>query len=158
MRSSLKSWSSGGIRSSSLYQLTLVDAVLEPVLEPAEQVRGAGELCEAGVSELHGGGVRSSHSNVASSPSVTVTSAGLRTNSTGSSTSLLPAAQHHRHPPHSSTTCEQASGHTHPKPSIIYEVGSRRNVWSIKLRVQDQGEDQRRPGKRLYVRTVKHVS
>jgi len=26
------------------------------------------------------------------------------------------------------------------------------------LRVQDQGEDQRRPGKRLYVRTVKHVS
>jgi len=120
MRSSLKSWSSGGIRSSSLYQLTLVD----PVLEPAEQVRGAGELCEAGVSELHGGGVRSSHSNVASLPSVTVTSAGLRTNSTGSSTSLLPAAQHHRHPPHSSTTCEQASGHTHPKPSnsIIYEV------------------------------------
>ena len=33
-----------------------------------------------------------------------------------------------------------------------------RNVWSMKLRVQDQGEDQRRPGKRLYVRTVKHVS
>jgi len=32
------------------------------------------------------------------------------------------------------------------------------NVWSMKLRVQDQGEDQRRPGKRLYVRTVKHVS
>ena len=30
--------------------------------------------------------------------------------------------------------------------------------WSMKLRVQDQGEDQRRPGKRLYVRTVKHVS
>ena len=29
---------------------------------------------------------------------------------------------------------------------------------SMKLRVQDQGEDQRRPGKRLYVRTVKHVS
>jgi len=28
----------------------------------------------------------------------------------------------------------------------------------MKLRVQDQGEDQRRPGKRLYVRTVKHVS
>ena len=27
-----------------------------------------------------------------------------------------------------------------------------------KLRVQDQGEDQRRPGNRLYVRTVKHVS
>ena len=25
----------------------------------------------------------------------------------------------------------------------------------MKLRVQDQGEDQRRPGKRLYVRTVK---
>ena len=24
--------------------------------------------------------------------------------------------------------------------------------------LQDQGEDQRRPGKRLYVRTVKHVS
>jgi len=24
--------------------------------------------------------------------------------------------------------------------------------------IQDQGEDQRRPGKRLYVRTVKHVS
>ena len=33
-----------------------------------------------------------------------------------------------------------------------------RNVWSMKLWVQDQGEDQRRPGKRLYVRTVKHVS
>ena len=32
------------------------------------------------------------------------------------------------------------------------------HVWSMKLRVQDQGEDQRRPGKRLYVRTVKHVS
>ena len=30
--------------------------------------------------------------------------------------------------------------------------------WSMKLRVQDQEEDQRRPGKRLYVRTVKHVS
>jgi len=28
----------------------------------------------------------------------------------------------------------------------------------LELRVQDQGEDQRRPGKRLYVRTVKHVS
>jgi len=28
----------------------------------------------------------------------------------------------------------------------------------MKLRVQDQGEDQRRTGKRLYVRTVKHVS
>ena len=25
-------------------------------------------------------------------------------------------------------------------------------------KLQDQGEDQRRPGKRLYVRTVKHVS
>ena len=34
----------------------------------------------------------------------------------------------------------------------------RRNAWSMKLRVQDEGEDQRRPGKRLYVRTVKHVS
>ena len=33
-----------------------------------------------------------------------------------------------------------------------------RNVWSMKLRVQDQGEDQRRPGKRLYMRTVKHIS
>ena len=33
-----------------------------------------------------------------------------------------------------------------------------RNVWSMKLRVQDQGEDQRRPGMRLYVRTVKYVS
>ena len=33
-----------------------------------------------------------------------------------------------------------------------------RNAWSMKLRVQDQGEDQRGPGKRLYVRTVKHVS
>jgi len=28
----------------------------------------------------------------------------------------------------------------------------------MKLRVQDQVEDPRRPGKRLYVRTVKHVS
>ena len=33
-----------------------------------------------------------------------------------------------------------------------------KKLWSMKLRVQDQGEDQRRPGKRLYVRTVKHVS
>ena len=30
-----------------------------------------------------------------------------------------------------------------------------RNVWSMKLRVQDQGEDQRRPGKRLYVKHVR---
>ena len=30
--------------------------------------------------------------------------------------------------------------------------------WSMKLRVQDQGEDQRGPGKRLFERTVKHVS
>jgi len=28
----------------------------------------------------------------------------------------------------------------------------------MKLRVQDQEEDQRKPGKRLYMRTVKHVS
>ena len=28
----------------------------------------------------------------------------------------------------------------------------------VELRVQDQGEDQRGPGKRLFVRTVKHVS
>ena len=33
-----------------------------------------------------------------------------------------------------------------------------RNAWSMKLRVQDQGEDQRGPGKRLFERTVKHVS
>ena len=33
-----------------------------------------------------------------------------------------------------------------------------RNAWSMKLRVQGQGEDQRRPGKRLFERTVKHVS
>ena len=26
------------------------------------------------------------------------------------------------------------------------------------LRVQDQGEDQREPGKRLFERTVKHIS
>jgi len=32
-----------------------------------------------------------------------------------------------------------------------------RNVRSMKLRVQDQEEDQRRPGERLYERTVKHV-
>ena len=32
--------------------------------------------------------------------------------------------------------------------------GWMKNVWSMKLRVQDQ----RRPGKRLYVRIVKHVS
>ena len=32
-----------------------------------------------------------------------------------------------------------------------------RNAWSMKLRVQDQGEDQRGPGKRLFERTVKHV-
>jgi len=31
------------------------------------------------------------------------------------------------------------------------------NVWSIKLRVQDQEEDQRGPGEKLYERTVKHV-
>jgi len=30
--------------------------------------------------------------------------------------------------------------------------------WSMKLRVQDQGEDQRGPGKRLFERTVKHIS
>ena len=29
---------------------------------------------------------------------------------------------------------------------------------SMKLRVQEQGEDQRGPGKRLFERTVKHVS
>ena len=28
----------------------------------------------------------------------------------------------------------------------------------MKLRVQDQGEDQRGPGKKLFERTVKHVS
>jgi len=32
------------------------------------------------------------------------------------------------------------------------------NAWSMKLRVQDQGEDQRGPGKRLFERTVRHVS
>jgi len=32
-----------------------------------------------------------------------------------------------------------------------------RNVWSMKLRVQDQEEDQIGPGERLYERTVKHV-
>ena len=32
-----------------------------------------------------------------------------------------------------------------------------RNVWSMKLRVQDQEEDQRGPGESLYERTVKHV-
>ena len=41
---------------------------------------------------------------------------------------------------------------------ILIELCEWRNVWSMKLRVQDQAEDQRRPGKRLYVRTVKHVS
>ena len=33
-----------------------------------------------------------------------------------------------------------------------------RNAWSMKLRVQDQGEDQRGPGKRLFERTVRHIS
>jgi len=33
----------------------------------------------------------------------------------------------------------------------------RRNAWNMKLRVQDQEEDQRGPGQRLYERTVKHV-
>ena len=33
-----------------------------------------------------------------------------------------------------------------------------RNAWSIKLKVHDQGEDRRGPGKRLSERTVKHVS
>ena len=33
-----------------------------------------------------------------------------------------------------------------------------RNAWSMKLRVQDQEEDQRGPGERLYERTVKHVN
>jgi len=33
-----------------------------------------------------------------------------------------------------------------------------RNVWSMKLRVQDQEEDQRGPGKRLYERTVELVN
>ena len=32
------------------------------------------------------------------------------------------------------------------------------STWSMKLRVQDQQEDQRGPGERLYERTVKHVS
>ena len=32
-----------------------------------------------------------------------------------------------------------------------------RNVWKIKYRVQDQEEDQRGPGERLYERIVKHV-
>ena len=32
-----------------------------------------------------------------------------------------------------------------------------RNAWSMKLRVQDQGEDQRGPGKTLFERTVKHA-
>ena len=35
--------------------------------------------------------------------------------------------------------------------------GWRRNVWSMKLRVQDQQEDQRGHGERLYKRYVKHV-
>ena len=33
----------------------------------------------------------------------------------------------------------------------------RSNMWSMKLRVQDQEEDQRGPGERLYERTVKDV-
>ena len=37
-------------------------------------------------------------------------------------------------------------------------VSSLTVAWSMKLRVQDQGEDQRGPGKRLFERTVKHVS
>ena len=32
-----------------------------------------------------------------------------------------------------------------------------KKLWSMKLRVQDQEEDQRGPGERLYERTVKHV-
>jgi len=32
-----------------------------------------------------------------------------------------------------------------------------KKVWSMKLRVQDQEEDQRGPGERLYERTVKTV-
>ena len=42
--------------------------------------------------------------------------------------------------------------------NVAYAYASGFVFWSMKLRVQDQGEDQRRPGKRLYVRTVKHVS
>ena len=34
----------------------------------------------------------------------------------------------------------------------------RRNAWSMKLRVQDQGEDQREPRERLSKRIVKHVN
>jgi len=41
------------------------------------------------------------------------------------------------------------------KVSVAIEY---RNAWIMKLRVQDQGEDQRGPGKRLFERTVKHVS
>jgi len=33
-----------------------------------------------------------------------------------------------------------------------------RNAWAMKLRVQDQEEDQRGPGKRLSERTVKHIN
>ena len=36
-------------------------------------------------------------------------------------------------------------------------VIGRRNAWSMRLRVQDQEEDQRGPGERLYERTVKHI-
>jgi len=32
-----------------------------------------------------------------------------------------------------------------------------KKLWSMKLRVQDQEEDQRGPGERLYERTVKYV-
>ena len=38
------------------------------------------------------------------------------------------------------------------------EVRMVRWIWSMKLRVQDQEEDQRGPGKRLSERIVKHVN
>jgi len=46
---------------------------------------------------------------------------------------------------------------TYGRCSGIFDIYLSANL-DMKLRVQDQGEDQRRPGKRLYVRIVKHVS
>ena len=44
-------------------------------------------------------------------------------------------------------------GHVLEKKRMIGRI----NVWSMKLKVQDQEEDQRGPGERLYERTVNHV-
>jgi len=81
---------------------------------------------------------------------------------------LLQTDNHTRTPPLCSFTCRmpflspnQQRQSTEGKCGFHNSTNSNIIILTITttmLRVQDQGEDQRRPGKRLYVRTVKHVS